>query len=85
MTDVLAVVGIGGSGLLVGLCVVACPVIMGAMMWKMNRGMSSPQQPSSAPMVDPAKQAELARLRAEIDQLKAGDADTGERPASQHR
>lgn len=87
MTDVLAVAG-GSSGLLLGLCVLACPVIMGAMMWGMRRGGGGSQQPPAAPMADradPAKQAELARLRAEIDQLKAGQARPVERATKQHR
>ncbi|MHB1865580.1 MAG: hypothetical protein ACYCPS_05510 [Candidatus Saccharimonadales bacterium] len=84
MTDVLAVAG-GSSGLLLGLCVLACPVIMGAMMWGMRRGGGGSPQPPTDSTADPAKQAELARLRAEIDQLKAAKADTGERPTSQHR
>ena len=83
MTDVLAVIGGGGSLLL--LCVLACPVIMGAMMWGMRRGGGGSPQPPTDSIADPVKQAELVRLRAEIDQLKAAKADTGERPARQHR
>ncbi|MDA8355573.1 MAG: DUF2933 domain-containing protein [Actinomycetota bacterium] len=83
MADVLAVIG-GGSSLLI-LCVLACPLMMGVMMWGMRRGGNASQQPPSVPMADPAKAAELARLRSEIDQLKAAKADTGGRPARQHR
>ena len=84
MTGVLAVFG-GSSGLLLGLCVLACPVIMGAMMWGMRRGGSGSPQPPTDSRAEPAKQAELARLRSEIDQLKAAEADTDERPTSQFR
>ena len=55
----------------------ACPVGMGAMMWLMmrsgnGRGMNA-QQPPTGPSdgyIDP-QQAELASLRAEVDQLRA--------------
>lgn len=52
--------------------VLACPVGMGLMMWFMMRGKkdsstSSPQQPAS--------DAELAKLRAEVDQLRASQRD----------
>lgn len=82
MADVLAVVG--GGSLLLGLCVLGCPLMMGVMMWGMRRG-SSPQQAPDASVADPGKQAELARLRAEIDQLKAAQAEPAERPASRRR
>lgn len=83
MTDVLAVVG-GGSSLLIGLCVVACPAMMGVMMWMGRRGAQSSQQ-APPPMPDPAKGAELARLRAEIDQLKAAEAHPGDHPTRPRR
>lgn len=79
MADVFAV---GGGSLLLGLCVLACPLMMGAMMWGMRRA-SRRQQPPDAPMADPSNRAELAHLRAEMDQLKAAQADTTERPAGQ--
>lgn len=72
MAAVFAV--LGGGSLLIGLCVLACPLIMGAMMWGMRRGSSASQQASDAPAAEPARQAELARLRAEIDQLKSTQA-----------
>lgn len=53
------------SELLYALALLACPVVMGAMMWMMMRG----QQPT--PQATAAKQEELADLRAEIDQLRA--------------
>lgn len=51
------------------LALLACPVGMGAMMWIMMRGSKStatvgPESTSSAD--------ELTRLRAEVDQLRAG-------------
>ena len=46
------------------LALLACPVGMGAMMWMMSRG----QGPRPQPVED---HAELAGLRAEIDQLRA--------------
>lgn len=76
-----------GPGLLYGLAALACPVGMGAMMWFMMRGgragqpMGQPQTPAgSGP--EPGKEAELARLRAEIDQLKAAQADQDASPAT---
>jgi hypothetical protein len=53
------------SELLYLLALLACPVGMGVMMWMMGRGHGSPPQASED------KQAELAGLRAEIDQLGA--------------
>ena len=53
------------SQLLYVLALLACPVAMGVMMWMMSRG-----KPTAA--VGAAdKQVELARLRAQIDQLHA--------------
>ncbi len=59
------------SELFYGLALLACPVGMGAMMWMMMRGgsRSAPEQDASA---------ELTRMRAEIDQLRAAQRD---RPA----
>ncbi|MGI9157185.1 MAG: hypothetical protein ACR2FG_11180 [Marmoricola sp.] len=53
---------------LYALAFLACPVGMGLMMWLMMRGKKNQPVPegTSAP-----KQAELARLQAEIDQLRA--------------
>lgn len=55
------------------LAVLACPVGMGLMMWLMMRGgeQSAPPQATA-----PDNGAELARLRAEIDQLQAAQRDT---------
>ena len=49
------------------LAILACPVGMGLMMWFMMRGMNN------APTVTPAQDAELARMRVEIDQLRAAE------------
>lgn len=54
------------------LAILACPVGMGLMMWYMMRG-SKQAAPPAAPD-DPS--AELARLRAEIDQLQAAQRDS---------
>ncbi len=53
------------EALLLGLAVLACPVGMGVMMWFMMRGSGSQQSGSQG------DQAEVARLRAEVDQLRA--------------
>ncbi len=53
------------------LALLACPVGMGAMMWMMMRGNKS--QPAEESTTH--KQAELARMQAEIDQLRAADRD----------
>ena len=52
------------SELLYLLALLACPLLMGGMMWMMMRG----HQPSSPGPDD--KQQELAALRAEIDRLR---------------
>lgn len=69
------------SEALYALAVLACPVGMGLMMWFMMRGMkSSPAQ------AKPSEEAELAKLRAEIDQLQARQKDlSGEPSAPQSR
>ncbi len=50
------------------LAVLACPVGMGLMMWFMMRG---GKQPAPAANAQPAADAELTVLRAEVDQLRA--------------
>ena len=52
---------------LFALALLACPVGMGLMMWLMMRG--NHQQPAAGDAA--AKQAELAGLQAQIDQLQA--------------
>ena len=49
------------------LAILACPVGMGLMMWFMMRGMNK----TSA--IAPTRDAELTRMRAEIDQLRAAE------------
>ena len=63
------------------LALLACPIGMGAMMWMMSRGHGS--RPQSAE----DGQAELASLRAEIDQLRAERSGAGgdPRPAESSR
>ncbi|MQA13490.1 MAG: hypothetical protein GEV09_04740 [Pseudonocardiaceae bacterium] len=56
------------EALLLGLAVLACPVGMGVMMWFMMRGSGSQRSGSHG---DQAAAAELARLRTEVDQLRA--------------
>ncbi len=75
MPDVLGSIT---PGALYGLAALACPVGMGAMMWVMMRGSRHGQQVGlpTMPLESPAggdleRQAELARMRAEIDQLRA--------------
>ncbi|MQA24364.1 MAG: hypothetical protein GEU94_02590 [Micromonosporaceae bacterium] len=57
------------------LVVLACPVGMGLMMWFMKPG-NQPQGPAQPPPQD----AELTRLRAEVDQLRAA-----QREAARHQ
>lgn len=53
-----------------GLALLACPLGMGAMMWLMMRG-GHPHSPEPSA----AGSAELARLRAEVEQLRAEQGD----------
>jgi hypothetical protein len=55
--------------LLYALPLIACPVAMYLMMWFMMRGKKHEQPPQTA--VPAATDAEIASLRAELDQLKA--------------
>ncbi|MBA3575223.1 MAG: hypothetical protein H0W37_09745 [Pseudonocardiales bacterium] len=57
------------EALLLGLAVLACPVGMGVMMWMMMRGSGS--QGSGGSPGDQAAAQDVARLRAEVDQLRA--------------
>ena len=56
------------EALLLGLAVLACPVGMGVMMWMMMRSSSSQGSGSQG---DQTAAADVARLRAEVDQLRA--------------
>lgn len=51
--------------------VLACPVGMGLMMWFMMR--TGQRRPGGDDLA--AKEAELARLRADVDQLRAAERD----------
>lgn len=69
--------------LLYAVPLLACPVGMGLMMYFMMRGtkQGTPAQP-------PTTSAELAQLRAEVDQLRAAQADSAPGPqaaATEHR
>ncbi|WP_299168244.1 hypothetical protein [uncultured Arthrobacter sp.] len=69
------------SEALYAFALLACPVGMGLMMWFMMRGSKS-----SPPQAKPTEEAELVKLRAEVDQLRAGQRNSGGEPsASQSR
>lgn len=59
------------SDLFSSLAILACPVGMGAMMWFMMRGRKR------HPAAVTAEDAELASMRAEIDQLRAAQQHAG--------
>jgi hypothetical protein len=65
---------------LYALALLACPVIMGGMMWMMMRG-GNKQQPADAETAN--KQAELTRLQAQVDQMQA-DRDHRRDEAARH-
>ena len=67
------------SQIFYSLALLACPVGMGLMMWFMMRGNKQSTPPSPTTQDDPAG-AELARLRAEIDQLQAAQRDAKSAP-----
>jgi hypothetical protein len=58
------------------LAVLACPVGMGLMMWLMMRGNKSHGQARSG------SDAEIAALRAQLDQLRAAQRDRDAAPAA---
>ncbi|MEU0721796.1 hypothetical protein ABZ498_32045 [Streptomyces lavendulocolor] len=76
------------------LLLLACPVGMCLMMWLMsryqrqNQARAQAQRPAGGPSDPDEKAAEVTRLQAEIDQLKAAQRDTpqghppGDRPRS---
>ncbi|TFD21514.1 DUF2933 domain-containing protein [Cryobacterium sp. TMS1-13-1] len=66
------------------LALLACPVGMGLMMWFMMRGMKHGNESDapSSPSPSPAADAELTKLRAEVDQLRAGQRDSGQNPSA---
>lgn len=51
------------------LAFLACPLAMGLMMWTMMRGNKQPAEDTTT------RQADLTRMQAEIDQLRAADRD----------
>jgi hypothetical protein len=59
--------------LLYSLPLLACPVGMGLMMWFMMRGKKNPQPRTETP--DAGTDAQIASLRAELDQVRAGQRD----------
>ena len=66
------------SQVLFSLALLACPVGMGLMMWFMMRGKKHGNEDSSPSSPAPATDAELTKLRAEVDQLRAGQRDSGQ-------
>jgi cell division protein FtsB len=58
------------------LLLLACPVGMGLMMWFMMRGMASKDSTPAVEQANPLQRQELARLRAEVEELKAQPSDT---------
>ena len=55
--------------LLTALPFLACPIAMGAMMWWMSR--QGHDQEAQTPAAKDDQAAEVARLRAEVDELRA--------------
>lgn len=61
------------------LALLACPLGLGAMMWMMMRGTKKDAgQQTGASTAAGGTDAELARLRAEVDQLQAAQRDRSE-------
>lgn len=92
------VLGLVAPGALYGLAALACPVGMGVMMWLMMRGGRHNQQMGQPPMpmgssfasggpfgFEAEREAELARMRAEIDQLRAAQAERDAGPIVEGR
>lgn len=70
----------------------ACPLGMGVMMWLMMRGGRNKHQMGQPPMPMGSsfdqtmdRETELARMRAEIDQLRATQAEGDNSPSVGHR
>lgn len=59
---------------LTSLALLACPIGMGLMMWLMMRGQRKDQ-----PKASHGQEAEIVRLRAEVDQLRAAERDSRDR------
>ena len=68
------------SEIFYALAVLACPVGMGLMMWFMMRGKkgSADNNSSASNGID----AELTKLRNELDQLRAAERDGGPAPST---
>jgi len=84
------VLGLVSPGLFYGLAALACPVGMGVMMWVMMRGGGHGQQMGQPPMpmdssFDSARETELARMRAEIDEIRATQAERNSEPMVERR
>lgn len=62
------------------LALLACPVGMGLMMWFMMRGQRGPQEPQHG-----EHDAEVTKLRAEVDQLRAAQRDARRRGSDSAR
>lgn len=70
------------SQVLFSLALLACPVGMGLMMWFMMRGKKSGDEQQAPLLGSSANDAELAKLRAEMDQLRASQRDAEQGPWS---
>ena len=80
MSDLLGTVPV----LLYGVCALACPLGMGAMMWFMMRGGSKAQAANgqTSPSTSGDAREDIARLQAEVDELReAQGAHDGQRTA----
>lgn len=62
------------------LALLACPIGMGLMMWLMMRGQRGPQEPQHE-----EQDAEVTKLRAEVDQLRAAQRDARPRGSDSAR
>lgn len=63
--------------ILLPLLLVACCVGMGMMMWVMMRGQDQTAPSETTGDTTSARDGELARLQAEVDQLRAAERDIG--------
>ena len=70
------------SQVLYSLALLACPIGMGLMMWFMMRGKKHSNEGNAPSSLSPATDAELTKLRAEVDQLRAGQRDSGQNPST---
>jgi len=70
------------SEVLFSLALVACPVGMGLMMWFMMRGKKNGNEDNTPSSLSPNTDAELTKLRAEVDQLRASARDSERDPST---